>query len=98
MQREKKACHFRPPNYLEDMTIMYEKSWVLGLSACIPDQESVACSIPKWWRGEGGGPYCGTSEGASYTLTIHWQKIEEEGEKPKENKPNEKKGRTTWLG
>jgi hypothetical protein len=40
MQMEKKACYFSPPNYLEDMTIMYEKSQVLGLSACIPGQDS----------------------------------------------------------
>jgi hypothetical protein len=46
MQREKKTCHFGPPNYLEDMTIMYEKSWVSCLSACIPGQEGTADSTP----------------------------------------------------
>jgi hypothetical protein len=39
MQREKKTCHFAPTNCLEDMTIMYEKSRVSDLYACIPDQE-----------------------------------------------------------
>jgi hypothetical protein len=46
MQREKKTCRFGPPNCLEDMTIMYEKSRVLGLSACIPGQEGTADSTP----------------------------------------------------
>jgi hypothetical protein len=26
MQREKKTCHFGPPNCVEDMTIMFERS------------------------------------------------------------------------
>jgi hypothetical protein len=41
-----KTCHSSPPNCLEDMTIMYEKSRVSGLSACIPDQECRADSTP----------------------------------------------------
>jgi hypothetical protein len=46
MQREKKTYHFGPPNYLKDMTIMYEKSRISGLSACIPGQEGTADSTP----------------------------------------------------
>jgi hypothetical protein len=46
MQRENKTCRFGPQNCLEDMTIMYEKSWVSGLSACIPGQEGTADSTP----------------------------------------------------
>jgi hypothetical protein len=47
MQREKKTCRFgSPPSYLEDMTIMYEKSWVSGLSTYIPGQESTADNTP----------------------------------------------------
>jgi hypothetical protein len=46
MQREKKTYHFGPPNCLEDMTIMYEKSQVLGLSACISGQEGTTDNTP----------------------------------------------------
>jgi hypothetical protein len=46
MQREKKTCHFGPPKCLKDMTTMFERSWVLGLSACIPGQEGTADSAP----------------------------------------------------
>jgi hypothetical protein len=46
MQREKKAFHFGPPNCLKDMTIMYERSRVSGLSACILNQEGTADSTP----------------------------------------------------
>jgi hypothetical protein len=35
MQREKKICHFDPPNCVEDVTIMFERSRALGLSTCI---------------------------------------------------------------
>jgi hypothetical protein len=35
-----------PLSYLEDMTTMYEKSWVSGLSTCIPGQESTADNTP----------------------------------------------------
>jgi hypothetical protein len=35
MQREKKTCRFGPPKCLEDMSIMFERSWVSGLSACV---------------------------------------------------------------
>jgi hypothetical protein len=46
MQREKKTYRFGPPNYVEDMTIMFERSRVSGLSTCIPDQEGTADSTP----------------------------------------------------
>jgi hypothetical protein len=46
MKREKKTCHFGPPNCLEDMTIINEKSWVSGLSTCIPGQEGTTDSTP----------------------------------------------------
>jgi hypothetical protein len=46
MHREKKTSRFGPSNCLEDMTIMYEKSCVSSLSACIPDQEGTVDSTP----------------------------------------------------
>jgi hypothetical protein len=46
MQREKKTYCFGPPNCLEDMPIMYEKSRVSALSACISGQEGTADSTP----------------------------------------------------
>jgi hypothetical protein len=46
MLREKKTCHFGPPNCLEDMPIMYGKSQVSGLSACIPSQEGMIDNTP----------------------------------------------------
>jgi hypothetical protein len=46
MQREKKTCRFSPPNCLKNMTIMYEKSRVLGLSTCILGQEGTTDSTP----------------------------------------------------
>jgi hypothetical protein len=46
MQREKKACRLAAPFCLTEMKIMYERSHVLGLSACIPD-EGVAYSMPN---------------------------------------------------
>jgi hypothetical protein len=46
MQREKKTCRFGPLNCLKDMTIMYEKSQVSGLFACIPGQEGTANNTP----------------------------------------------------
>jgi hypothetical protein len=41
MQREKKACHFGPPNYFEDMTIMYEKSWYQGSLHVFPIKKAL---------------------------------------------------------
>jgi hypothetical protein len=46
MQREKKTYRFGLSNCLEDMTIMYERSRVSGLSACIPSQEGIANITP----------------------------------------------------
>jgi hypothetical protein len=46
MQREKKTYHFDSPNCVEDMTIMFERSRVSGLSACIPDQKGTVDSTP----------------------------------------------------
>jgi hypothetical protein len=46
MQREKKACRLGPPFCLTEMEIMYERSHVLGLFACIPG-EGVADSMPN---------------------------------------------------
>jgi hypothetical protein len=46
MQREKKTYHFDPPNCVEDITIMFERSRVSGLSACIPDQKGTVDSTP----------------------------------------------------
>jgi hypothetical protein len=46
MQREKKACHLAAPFCLTEMEIMYERSCVSGLSACIPG-EYVVDSMPN---------------------------------------------------
>jgi hypothetical protein len=46
MQREKKACHLAAPFCLTEMEIMYERSRVSALSACIPN-EDVADSMPN---------------------------------------------------
>jgi hypothetical protein len=46
MQREKKACHLVAAFCLTKMKIMYERSRVSGLSACIPG-EGVADSMPN---------------------------------------------------
>jgi hypothetical protein len=46
MQMEKKTCRFDPPNCVEDMTIMFERSRVLSLYAYIPDQEGTTDSTP----------------------------------------------------
>jgi hypothetical protein len=46
MQREKKACHFAAPFCLTEIEIMYERSRVSDLSACIPG-EGVADSMPN---------------------------------------------------
>jgi hypothetical protein len=40
MQREK-TCPFGTPKCLGDMTIMFERSQVSGLSTCIPSQEVI---------------------------------------------------------
>jgi hypothetical protein len=46
MKREKKTHRFGPPNYLECMIIIYEKSRVSDLSACILGQEGTAdCTL-----------------------------------------------------
>jgi hypothetical protein len=39
MQMEKKTCRFGSLNCVKDMTIMFERSRVSGLSACILGQE-----------------------------------------------------------
>jgi hypothetical protein len=46
MQREKKVCRLAAPFCLMKMEIMYERSRVSGLSACIPD-EDVVDSMPN---------------------------------------------------
>jgi hypothetical protein len=46
MQWEKKACHLVAPFCLTKIEIMYERSCVSGLSACIPG-EGVADSMPN---------------------------------------------------
>jgi hypothetical protein len=46
MKREKKIYHFGPPNYLEDMIIMYEKSRVSDLSVCILGQKGTSDCTP----------------------------------------------------
>jgi hypothetical protein len=46
IQREKNACHLAPPSCLAEIEIMYERSHVSGLSACIPG-EGVVDSMPN---------------------------------------------------
>jgi hypothetical protein len=38
--------HFGPPNCVEDITIMFERTWVSSFSACIPGQEGTVDNTP----------------------------------------------------
>jgi hypothetical protein len=82
IQREKKTCRFGPPNCLEDMIIMYGKSRISGLFACIPGQEGTADNTPIERQEE---DHCEEHEKEQVTPTSSTSKnLKRKGKKPEE--------------